>query len=73
MAQVTGQAQETGDVTRGERIAAIAGIACGLIILVVCIDLASGGKIGTALSRRDAAALGLKDDGGPGGCPGGCP
>lgn len=74
MAQVTGQAEQAGDTTRGERLAGLAGIVCGLLITAVCIDLASGGRITAALARgRGTTLAAAAGDDAPGGCPGGCP
>ncbi len=69
MAQTSGQGTEEVPVTRGERVAGVAGVVCGVLIILVCVDLASGGRVSGALSRRPAAAAGADE----GGCPGGCP
>jgi hypothetical protein len=71
MDQAQEHAGDGGQVTAGERIAAAAGILCGLAITAVCIDLASGGRISDALSRRPAEAAGGAEKP-QGGCPGGC-
>jgi hypothetical protein len=62
--------QEVPPVTWGERLAGIAGVITATAILVICLDLALGGKLSDPLSARftraDAAGLGLDTEPGCG-------
>jgi hypothetical protein len=59
-------------VTMGERLAGVAGVITATAILLICLDMALGGKlsgqVSARLSQADAAGLGLNGDGGGCGC-----
>lgn len=64
--------EDQPEVTAGERAAGVAGAVCGLLILAVCVDLATGGRLSGAIMRRggpgEPASPGTPGAGGGCGC-----